>query len=115
MHCGTGHYKNLMAQFNTVVEVFLSLDEQYQEVIADITKRMGAGMADFITREVCRTLFAAGIAMLMYSSVLRGSRGRGSAAAELWCGRRRRGSSGQQHSSAVGDASSHAQRLCCQC
>jgi farnesyl-diphosphate farnesyltransferase len=53
MNCGYGHYKGLMAQFNTVVEVFLQLDEQYQDVIADITKRMGAGMADFIQREVC--------------------------------------------------------------
>jgi hypothetical protein len=54
MQCGTGHYKQLMAQFNIVTEVFLSLDEQYQEVIADITKRMGAGMADFIQQEVRR-------------------------------------------------------------
>jgi len=53
MECGTGHYKHLMAQFNTVVEVFLDLDEQYQDVIADITRRMGEGMADFIQREVC--------------------------------------------------------------
>lgn len=52
LECGTGHYKNLMAQFNIVVEVFLGLDEQYQDVIADITRRMGAGMAEFIQREV---------------------------------------------------------------
>jgi hypothetical protein len=52
MSCGTGHYKGLMAQFGTVVEVFLSLEETYQEVIADITRRMGEGMADFIEREV---------------------------------------------------------------
>jgi farnesyl-diphosphate farnesyltransferase len=52
MQCGAGHYKQLMAQFNIVTEVFLSLEEQYQEVIADITKRMGAGMADFIQQEV---------------------------------------------------------------
>ncbi len=52
MQCGTGHYKNLMAQFSTVVEVFLQLDEQYQQVIANITQRMGAGMAKFITMEV---------------------------------------------------------------
>lgn len=58
MQCGTGHYKNLMAQFSTVVEVFLQLDEQYQEVIADITQRMGAGMAKFIELEV-RTALAA--------------------------------------------------------
>lgn len=52
MDCGTGHYKNLMAQFSTVVDVFLQLDEQYQEVIANITQRMGAGMAKFIELEV---------------------------------------------------------------
>lgn len=52
MSCGSGHYKHLMAQFGTVVEVFLSLEESYQEVIADITRRMGEGMADFIQREV---------------------------------------------------------------
>lgn len=52
MSCGVGHYKQLMAQFGTVVEVFLSLEESYQEVIADITRRMGEGMADFIQREV---------------------------------------------------------------
>lgn len=54
MSCGTGHYKNLMAQFNTVVEVFLAQDEHYQEVIADITRRMGEGMAEFIPKEVGR-------------------------------------------------------------
>ncbi len=52
MQCGTGHCKNLMAQFSRVVEVVLQLDEQYQEVIANITQRMGAGMAKFITMEV---------------------------------------------------------------
>lgn len=31
----------------TPADVFLSLDAKYQAVIADICKRMGAGMADF--------------------------------------------------------------------
>ena len=32
--------------------VFLSLKKEYRDVIADITKRMGAGMSNFIKREV---------------------------------------------------------------
>jgi farnesyl-diphosphate farnesyltransferase len=34
------------------VDVFLSLEPGFQEVIADITRRMGEGMAEFIQREV---------------------------------------------------------------
>jgi len=52
MECGYKHYKRLMKQFGTVVDVFLSLDEGFQKVIADITKRMGDGMAEFITKDV---------------------------------------------------------------
>mmetsp|Transcript_38362 Transcript_38362/g.85410 ORF Transcript_38362/g.85410 Transcript_38362/m.85410 type:complete len:165 (+) Transcript_38362:47-541(+) len=52
MDCGYDHYKRLMEHFGIVVNVFLGLDEQFQLVIADITKRMGAGMAEFIQREV---------------------------------------------------------------
>jgi phytoene/squalene synthetase len=52
MSCGYGHYKPLMAQFDVVVDVFLSLDDVYRRVIADITRRMGEGMADFIQAEV---------------------------------------------------------------
>lgn len=104
MHCGSGHYKNLMAQFNTVVEVFLSLDEQYQEVIADITKRMGAGMADFITREVCRTRYAAGIAVyVMHSSVLKGAEAEAVQQRSSGAGGGGRGSSSQQQSSFAHD------------
>eukprot|EP00798_Chlamydomonas_sp_ICE-L_P000462 gene462-1868_t len=51
-HCGYNHYKRLMVEFGTVVEVFLRLDKPFQDVIADITKRMGAGMAEFIEKEV---------------------------------------------------------------
>ncbi|KAL6758365.1 farnesyl-diphosphate farnesyltransferase [Haematococcus lacustris] len=50
--CGYNHYKRLMAQFGTVVDVFLSLDPAFQLVIANITRRMGEGMAEFITKEV---------------------------------------------------------------
>jgi farnesyl-diphosphate farnesyltransferase len=52
MACGYGHYVRLMQQFHIVVEVFLGLEPQYQEVIADITRRMGEGMAEFIQKEV---------------------------------------------------------------
>jgi farnesyl-diphosphate farnesyltransferase len=34
------------------VDAFLQLGEDYQLAIADVTKRMGAGMAEFITKEV---------------------------------------------------------------
>ncbi|KAG2500085.1 hypothetical protein HYH03_002362 [Edaphochlamys debaryana] len=52
MDCGYNHYKRLMAQFGTVVNVFLGLDPQHQQVIADITRRMGYGMAEFIEKDV---------------------------------------------------------------
>ncbi|GLC35682.1 hypothetical protein PLESTB_000483400 [Pleodorina starrii] len=52
MACGTKHYKRLMAQFDIVVNVFLSLEPAHQKVIADITRRMGYGMAEFIEKEV---------------------------------------------------------------
>ena len=52
MSCGTNHYQRLMAHFNIVVDVFLRLDQPFQDAIADITRRMGAGMAKFIPKEV---------------------------------------------------------------
>jgi hypothetical protein len=33
------------------VDAFLNLHEDYQVAIADVTKRMGAGMAEFIEKE----------------------------------------------------------------
>ncbi|ORY04171.1 squalene synthase [Basidiobolus meristosporus CBS 931.73] len=42
----------LLVQFDTVIEEFLLLKEEYQLVIADITRRMGAGMADFCDKRV---------------------------------------------------------------
>jgi len=38
-------------QYPAVTAVFLSLKKEYRDVIADITKRMGAGMSNFIKRE----------------------------------------------------------------
>eukprot|EP00899_Mesostigma_viride_P007233 jgi/Mesvir1/16510/Mv10063-RA.1 len=52
MECGTGAYKDLMEKFPLVVQCFKQLNERYQKVIADITRRMGEGMAEFIVREV---------------------------------------------------------------
>ncbi|KAG7975906.1 hypothetical protein I3843_06G123500 [Carya illinoinensis] len=41
-----------MDQFHLVSTAFLELGKSYQEAIEDITKRMGAGMAKFICKEV---------------------------------------------------------------
>ncbi|XP_004507500.1 squalene synthase 2 [Cicer arietinum] len=50
--CGTKEYKVLMDQFHHVSTAFLELGKDYQDAIEDITKRMGAGMAKFICKEV---------------------------------------------------------------
>ena len=50
--CGYGPYVDLMRQYRHVAEVFNSLESAYAAIIADITRRMGNGMADFIEKEV---------------------------------------------------------------
>ena len=50
--CGEKHYKRLMDEYPKVTAVFLALKKEYQDVIADITRRMGEGMSNFIKREV---------------------------------------------------------------
>ncbi|OWM80317.1 hypothetical protein CDL15_Pgr019597 [Punica granatum] len=50
--CGSKEYKVLMDEFHHVSKAFLELEKGYQEAIEDITKRMGAGMAKFICKEV---------------------------------------------------------------
>ncbi|XP_055808023.1 squalene synthase-like isoform X2 [Solanum dulcamara] len=50
--CGTMAFKVLMDQFHHVSTAFLELDTNYQEVIKDIIKRMGEGMAKFLCKEV---------------------------------------------------------------
>lgn len=50
--CGYGPYVDLMRQYRHVAAVFRGLEPAYAAVIADITRRMGAGMADFIEKEV---------------------------------------------------------------
>lgn len=52
MDCGYKHYKVLMQKFGIVVDAFLALEKPYQDVIADITRRMGEGMNEFIQKEV---------------------------------------------------------------
>merc|ERR1719327_878904 len=56
MPCGEGHYAELMERMPLLVDVFLGLEEKYQAVIADITRRMGAGMAEFIEKEEVETV-----------------------------------------------------------
>ncbi|XP_039131449.1 LOW QUALITY PROTEIN: squalene synthase-like [Dioscorea cayenensis subsp. rotundata] len=50
--CGEKDYKVLMDKFRYVSTAFLELGKGYQEAIEDITRRMGAGMAKFICKEV---------------------------------------------------------------
>ncbi|KAF0907022.1 hypothetical protein E2562_014641 [Oryza meyeriana var. granulata] len=50
--CGTKDYKILMDKFHYVLTAFLELGSGYQEAIEEITRRMGAGMAKFICKEV---------------------------------------------------------------
>ncbi|KAJ2498308.1 Farnesyl-diphosphate farnesyltransferase, partial [Coemansia sp. RSA 2052] len=42
----------LLVEFDVVINEFMRLPEDYQEVIADITKRMGAGMAKYTQARV---------------------------------------------------------------
>lgn len=49
---GKGDEKRLLEQFDKCVSVFQSLPTTSQEVIADITRRMGEGMASFVQRDL---------------------------------------------------------------
>eukprot|EP01027_Heterolobosea_sp_BB2_P014231 GEZU01020462.1.p1 GENE.GEZU01020462.1~~GEZU01020462.1.p1 ORF type:complete len:425 (+),score=189.52 GEZU01020462.1:558-1832(+) len=49
--CGEKHYKVLLEQYDKVIAVYQSLNPKYRAVISDITKRMGAGMAEFIDKK----------------------------------------------------------------
>lgn len=49
---GEGDEKVLLQQFYKVTAVFQSLRNSSQEVIADITKRMGEGMAEFVEKDL---------------------------------------------------------------
>ncbi|KAL2629196.1 hypothetical protein R1flu_013882 [Riccia fluitans] len=50
--CGEKHYKILMTEFHHVSTAFLTLAKGYQDVIKEMTERMGNGMAKFIEQEV---------------------------------------------------------------
>ncbi|KAI3957090.1 hypothetical protein MKX01_004381 [Papaver californicum] len=53
LSCGTKiHHKDLMDQYHHVATALSELQEDSQKVIVEITKRMGAGMAKFILKEV---------------------------------------------------------------
>ncbi|KAH8550692.1 farnesyl-diphosphate farnesyltransferase [Umbelopsis sp. PMI_123] len=43
--------RHLLVDFQIVIEEFLALPKKYQDVIADITKQMGNGMADYASGE----------------------------------------------------------------
>eukprot|EP00210_Caulerpa_lentillifera_P002987 g2852.t1 len=49
---GSGHYRVLLEDFSKVNRVLINLDKKPMEVILDITKQMGHGMAEFIEKEV---------------------------------------------------------------
>lgn len=52
MSCGSGDYLDLMENYPQVSSVFHRLEKKYQQVVEDICRRMGNGMADFIVKEV---------------------------------------------------------------
>ncbi|KAI3840364.1 hypothetical protein MKX03_005860 [Papaver bracteatum] len=49
---GTGHEKDLIDQFRHVSTALLELQKSYQETVEETTKRMGAGMAKYVLKEV---------------------------------------------------------------
>ncbi|CAI9765484.1 unnamed protein product [Fraxinus pennsylvanica] len=50
--CGTKNYRVLLNRFHHVSTAFMDLGISYQEVIEDVVKKMGAGMAKFICKEI---------------------------------------------------------------
>lgn len=53
---GDGAEKELLQSFPLVLKCFQSLDPHFQQIIIDITKRMGAGMAQHINDVSCDTV-----------------------------------------------------------
>lgn len=49
----THDYRMLLTHYPKIARVFQTLDPAYQDVIRDITKKMGNGMADFSVKKVC--------------------------------------------------------------
>ncbi|EGF77347.1 hypothetical protein BATDEDRAFT_14137 [Batrachochytrium dendrobatidis JAM81] len=55
--CGpTEKDRILLERYDVVIDQFLKLKPKYQKTITDITKRMGAGMADFVSGKKVTTL-----------------------------------------------------------
>lgn len=53
---GKGAEKSLLENFPRVVKCFAGLDRKYRDIIVDITRRMGSGMASHIEDVHCDTL-----------------------------------------------------------
>merc|ERR1712048_1023488 len=49
---GEGDERRLLEEFDCVLRVFGRLPSEQKDVIADITKRMGNGMAEFVGRDL---------------------------------------------------------------
>lgn len=45
-------YRDLLSNYDKVIEAFLALDIKYQNIITDICQKMGAGMADYAETEI---------------------------------------------------------------
>jgi farnesyl-diphosphate farnesyltransferase len=53
LSCGwQGDEARLLEEFHRVVRVFQKMDPGMREVIKDITRRMGAGMAEFVSKDL---------------------------------------------------------------
>eukprot|EP01111_Echinosteliopsis_oligospora_P004680 TRINITY_DN1772_c0_g1_i1.p1 TRINITY_DN1772_c0_g1~~TRINITY_DN1772_c0_g1_i1.p1 ORF type:complete len:410 (-),score=105.60 TRINITY_DN1772_c0_g1_i1:5-1234(-) len=50
--CGEKDEKTLIENFDRVISVFQTLDKKYKDIIKDITRKMGQGMAEFCQRPV---------------------------------------------------------------
>ena len=45
-------YRELLTNYDKVIEAFLALDKKYQKIITDICQKMGSGMADFVESKI---------------------------------------------------------------
>ena len=45
-------YRELLTNYDKVIEAFLALDVKYQNIITDICQKMGSGMADFVESKI---------------------------------------------------------------
>lgn len=54
MGCGEGDERRLLEEFGAVARVFAELPESSRAVISDITRKMGGGMADYVSADLCQ-------------------------------------------------------------